>query len=52
MITARTLMGAVQFYFLTTEILGEGSPEPQEEEKVVRGFVSIFLDGMRQDREG
>ena len=52
MIPARALMGAVQFYFLTTEILGEGSPEPQEEEKVVRGFVSIFLDGMRQDREG
>ena len=52
MIPARTLMGAVQFYFLTTEILGEGTPEPQEDEKVIRGFVSIFLDGMRQEGGG
>lgn len=52
MIPARTLMGAVQFYFLTTEILGEGTPEPQEDEKIIRGFVSIFLDGMRQEGGG
>lgn len=52
MIPARTLMGAVQFYFLTTEILGEGTPEPQEDEKIIRGFVSIFLDGMRLEGGG
>lgn len=52
MIPARSLMGAVQFYFLTTEILGEGTPEPHEEEQVIRGFVSIFLDGMRQEGGG
>lgn len=52
MIPARTLMGAVQFYFLTTEILGEGTPVPQEDEKIIRGFVSIFLDGMRQEGGG
>lgn len=52
MIPARTLMGAVQFYYLTTEILGEGTPGPQEEERTIRGFVSIFLDGMRQEGGG
>ncbi len=52
MIPARSLMGAVQFYFLTTEILGEGTPEPHEEEQVIRGFVSILLDGMRQEGGG
>lgn len=52
MIPARTLMGAVQFYFLTTEILGEGTPEAHEEERIIRGFVSVFLDGMRQEGGG
>jgi len=46
-VAARTLMGTVQFHFLTTEIMGGGNPGPEEEERMVRGLVSIFLDGMR-----
>ncbi len=51
-IAARTLMGAVQFYFLTTEVMGGGSPGQEEEERMVRGFVSIFLNGMRTGQGG
>lgn len=51
-IAARTLMGAVQFHFLTTEIMGGGSAGPDEEERMVRGFVSIFLNGMRTQQGG
>jgi len=51
-IAARTLMGAVQFHFLTTEIMGGGNPGPEDEERMVRGFVSIFLNGMRSGQGG
>lgn len=51
-VVARVLMGAVQFHFLTTEIMGGGSPGPDEEERMVRGFVSIFLNGMRTGQGG
>lgn len=51
-IAARGLMGAVQFYFLTTEIMGGGTPRPDEEERFVRGFVSIFLNGMKAELGG
>lgn len=51
-VAARTLMGAVQFHFLTTEIMGGGVPGPEEEERMVRGFVSIFLNGMRTAQGG
>lgn len=51
-IAARTLMGAVQFHFLTTEIMGGGPPSPDEEERMVRGFVSIFLNGVKVEPGG
>lgn len=51
-VAARGLMGAVQFYFLTTEIMGGGTPKPDEEERVIRGFVSIFLNGMKVESGG
>ncbi len=51
-IAARTLMGVVQFHFLTTEVMGGGSPGQEEEERMVRGFVSIFLNGMRTGQGG
>ncbi|MBN1677438.1 MAG: TetR/AcrR family transcriptional regulator [Candidatus Thermoplasmatota archaeon] len=50
-VAARGLMGAVQFYFLTTEILGGGTPRPDEEERFIRGFVSIFMNGMKAEQE-
>jgi len=46
-VTARALMGMVQAYFITTELLGGKRPTAEEDEKVIRGFVSLFLDGMR-----
>jgi len=51
-IVARTLMGAVQFYFLTTDMIGDGRPKPEEEERIIKGMVSIFLEGMRPDQGG
>lgn len=51
-IAARILMGAVQFYFLTTDMLGDTVPKPEEEDRIIRGLVSTFLDGMRARQEG
>jgi len=51
-IVARTWMGAVQFYFLTTDMLGDGVPKPEEEDRMIRGMVSTFLDGMRPGQGG
>lgn len=51
-IAAKGLMGAVQFYFITTEMMSNGPPTPSEEERILRGFVSVFLDGMRGEPGG
>ena len=51
-IAARALMGTVQFYFLTTDLMGDGAPKPEEEDRVIRGLVSIFLDGMKPGQGG
>ncbi len=50
-VTARALMGMVQAYFITTELLGGKRPTPEEDERIIRGFVSLFLDGMRAGGE-
>lgn len=51
-ISARALMGMVQSYFITTYILEGRAPEQNEEDRFVRGFVGIFLDGMRAELGG
>lgn len=51
MVTARALMGMVQAYFITTELLAGKRPSEEEDEKVIRGFVSLFMDGMRPGGE-
>lgn len=51
-IAARALMGAVQFHFMTTEIMGGGVPSPEEEERIIRGFVSIFVNGVKPEQGG
>ncbi len=51
-LAARTIMGMVQFQFMTCEIMGGGPPSPEEEERTVRGFVSIFLNGVRIEPGG
>jgi len=48
-IAARALMGMVQAYFITIDLMGGMSIGPAEEEKTLRGFTSIFLDGMRAE---
>ncbi|MCU0859143.1 MAG: TetR/AcrR family transcriptional regulator [Thermoplasmata archaeon] len=50
-VTARALMGMVQAYFITTELLAGKRPTPEEDERIIRGFVSLFLDGMRAGGE-
>jgi hypothetical protein len=44
-------MGMVQAYFITTELLAGKRPSEEEDEKVIRGFVSLFMDGMRPGGE-
>lgn len=51
-LAARAMMGMVQAYFLTTYMLQEGQDDPARDERVMRGFVSIFLDGLRPARGG
>ncbi|HEX9907981.1 MAG TPA: TetR/AcrR family transcriptional regulator [Thermoplasmata archaeon] len=51
-VSARALMGMVQSYFITTYILEGRTPEQIEEDRFVRGFVNIFLDGARADAGG
>lgn len=47
MVAGRALIGMVQAYFLMNDIIGGGNTPPEDEEKLIRGFVSVFLDGMR-----
>lgn len=51
-LAARALIGMVQAYFLTNYLM-QGSPDdPEKDDRFVRGFVSIFLDGLRPGQEG
>jgi AcrR family transcriptional regulator len=50
-IAARAMIGMVQAYFLTTYMLQGSANDPERDERFTRGFVSIFLDGLRQERE-
>jgi len=47
MVAGRALIGMVQAYFLMNDIIGGGNMSQEDEEKLIRGFVSVFLDGMR-----
>jgi len=51
-IAARMIMGAMQAYFITTDLLEIGKPSQAEEERILRGFVDIFLNGMRTEQRG
>ena len=51
-IPARLMMGAVQSYFLTTDLLEGSRVNPAEEERTIRGFADIFVNGVRPDRGG
>jgi len=47
-VAARALIGMVQSYYVTRHLLGGKEPEPEEDERVISGFVGIFLDGVRR----
>ncbi len=46
-VAARAWMGAVQFYFLTSDLIGADRLSKAEEDRLIRGFVDLFLNGMR-----
>jgi AcrR family transcriptional regulator len=48
-ILARAWMGTVQFHFLTGDMLGIERLTQAEEDRTIRGFVDVFLNGMRTD---
>jgi hypothetical protein len=49
-IAARALMGTVQFYFLTTDLLGGNPVKPEEEDMIISGLVSVLLDGLKNEQ--
>jgi len=49
---ARVLMGMIQSYFINNDLLEGKRPDVAKEEKLIRGFVSIFLDGARAEAGG
>ena len=51
-LAARALIGMVQGYFLSTYLLQGSEDDAERDERFARGFVSIFLDGLRPEREG
>ncbi len=48
-VAARALIGMVQSYYLTRHLPGGGEPRREEDERMISGFVSIFLDGVRRE---
>lgn len=51
-VAARAMIGMVQAYFLTNYLIQGSADDPDKDDRFVRGFVSIFLDGLRPEREG
>ncbi len=46
-IAARAWMGTIQAHFIMKDMLGSKKLGQIDEDKMIKGFVSIFLDGMR-----
>ncbi|HDP97048.1 MAG TPA: TetR/AcrR family transcriptional regulator [Euryarchaeota archaeon] len=51
-IAARSIMGMIQGYFMINDLLGGSEYDEKEEERFIRGLVSIYLDGARGKRGG
>jgi AcrR family transcriptional regulator len=51
-IAARAWMGTIQAHFIVKDMLGSKKLGQIDEDKMIRGFVSIFLDGMRNGTGG
>ena len=48
-VAARALIGMVQGYFLTTYLLQGSEDDPGRDRRFVKGFVSVFMDGLRPE---
>ena len=46
-VAARALVGMIQSYFLTVDLLAGRKPDPDMDARMLDGFVDIFLDGAR-----
>jgi AcrR family transcriptional regulator len=46
-VAARAMVGMIQSYFLTTDIIAGRKPDPAEDARILDGFVEIFLEGTR-----
>jgi AcrR family transcriptional regulator len=46
-VAARAMVGMIQSYFLTKDIIAGRKPDPAEDARMLDGFVAIFLDGTR-----
>ncbi|UCE80509.1 MAG: TetR/AcrR family transcriptional regulator [Methanobacteriota archaeon] len=46
-IAARTMIGMVQSYFLSVDLLADRTPDPAEDDVMLSWFVEVFLDGIR-----
>ena len=49
-ILARAWMGTIQFYFLSGDILGAEKLTQAEEDRTIREFIEIFLNGLRTEK--
>jgi AcrR family transcriptional regulator len=48
---ARSWIGMIQSYFIFNYLLRSTPPSPQEEEIILRGYVDVFLNGMRGESQ-
>lgn len=51
-VAARAMVGMIQAYFITVDLLAGRTPSAKEDERMLRGFVTIFLEGARTDVRG
>ena len=45
-VAARGLIGMIQSYFLTRYLLAGKDPDPEEDRRMISGFVDLFLNGV------
>ena len=51
-IAARALAGMIQSYFLTHDLMAGKKPNQEEDDKMLEGFVDVFLNGIRAGGSG
>jgi len=51
MVAARAWIGMIQSYFIFNYMLRAAPPSPDSEDIALKGFVEVFLDGMRGEEK-